>query len=132
MNLQSGQSVTIEVRNSIFPRRKMYASYMHIPETTKYTGTITPSPDWDHNKIGITTGNARFPVRYIDKEDIVGNEVLAAAIKNQFHTWLVDGSKGNQYTVTNSHGQWSCTCPGFGFRRMCKHVSTIKENGTND
>ena len=36
----------------------------------------------------------------------------------------VDGSRGNKYRVRcDSEGIWSCTCPGFGFRRKCKHVA---------
>ena len=37
--------------------------------------------------------------------------------------YKVVGSRGAEYTVRcNSEGLWSCTCPGFGFRRKCKHV----------
>ena len=37
-------------------------------------------------------------------------------------SWQVKGSKGTEYTVSLRQGQWSCTCPGFGWRRRCKHV----------
>ena len=37
-------------------------------------------------------------------------------------SWQVSGSKGTRYTVSFRQGQWSCTCPGFGWRRRCKHV----------
>ena len=37
-------------------------------------------------------------------------------------SWQVKGSKGTEYTVNLRQGQWSCTCPGFGWRRRCKHV----------
>ena len=40
--------------------------------------------------------------------------------------WKVNGSKGDSYTVTNVNGQWNCTCTGFGFRRKCKHIDSIK------
>ena len=40
--------------------------------------------------------------------------------------WQVTGSKGNLYTVKMRSGLYSCTCPGFGFRRKCKHVTNIK------
>ena len=40
----------------------------------------------------------------------------------------VVGSRGNKYTVRrNSESVWSCTCPGFGFRRKCKHVSAAQK-----
>ena len=40
--------------------------------------------------------------------------------------WHVEGSKGNMYTVKLSAGAYSCTCPGFGFRRKCRHIEEIK------
>ena len=37
-------------------------------------------------------------------------------------SWQVKGSKGTEYTVSFRQGRWSCSCPGFGWRRRCKHV----------
>ena len=37
-------------------------------------------------------------------------------------TWSVKGSKGDTYAVKLSDGSYSCTCPGFGFRRKCRHI----------
>ena len=40
---------------------------------------------------------------------------------------LVDSSNGkSQYTVKFNGMSWSCTCPGYGFRRYCKHIETVK------
>jgi len=50
--------------------------------------------------------------------------------KAQEKSWSVEGSKGNKYTVTARDDQWSCTCPGFGWRRRCKHIETTKKNNT--
>lgn len=36
-----------------------------------------------------------------------------------------DGKKF--YTVQNGPSGWSCTCTGFGFRRDCKHVQSVKK-----
>mgnify|MGYP003639481523 FL=1 len=36
--------------------------------------------------------------------------------------WTVEGSKGNNYTVTRNGENWNCTCIGFGWRRKCKHI----------
>ena len=46
---------------------------------------------------------------------------------NADQTWIVEGSKGNKYTVTLSDNQWSCTCVGFSYRRKCKHVQLKKD-----
>jgi hypothetical protein len=36
--------------------------------------------------------------------------------------WIVKGSKGDEYKVTEVNGNRSCTCSGFRFRGDCKHV----------
>ena len=41
-------------------------------------------------------------------------------------SWQVEGSKGRIYTVKSQGGSWTCTCPGFGWRRNCKHVEAQK------
>jgi hypothetical protein len=38
-------------------------------------------------------------------------------------TWQVSGSKGQTYVVSRDRDQWSCTCPGYVFRRKCRHVT---------
>lgn len=47
-------------------------------------------------------------------------------VKPTADRWQVKGSKGDQYTVEYKGGQWSCDCLGFGWRRSCKHIDTIK------
>ena len=39
-------------------------------------------------------------------------------------TYKVPGSAGNVYTITTSENQKviNCSCPGFTFRRSCKHT----------
>ena len=44
-------------------------------------------------------------------------------------TYEAQGSKGDTYMVTNDRGNWTCTCAGFGFRRRCRHISEIKDEG---
>ncbi len=50
-------------------------------------------------------------------------EVAPVAGEN---SWSVKGSKGNVYTVKLSQGVYSCSCPGYGFRRKCRHITEIK------
>ena len=38
----------------------------------------------------------------------------------------VQGSKGNVYVVKIRGNQWSCTCPGFGWRQKCRHIAGLK------
>lgn len=51
------------------------------------------------------------------------SEVMA---KPKGQIWTVAGSKGNEYTVSLDSGQWSCTCPGHGFRGRCRHVDELQ------
>jgi hypothetical protein len=39
-------------------------------------------------------------------------------------TRTVTGSKGNTYTVTTTYdGKVTCDCPGYTYRRTCKHLA---------
>ena len=46
------------------------------------------------------------------------------AIKDR---WMVEGSNGNRYTITKVGDIFKCSCPGYGFRRKCKHSKKISE-----
>lgn len=42
-------------------------------------------------------------------------------------SWQIQNSKKNgYYTVEFDKRGWTCTCPGFGFRRDCKHIAEAK------
>jgi hypothetical protein len=41
-------------------------------------------------------------------------------------TWIVKGSKGDEYRVTELNSNYSCTCSGFRFRGNCKHIKNIQ------
>lgn len=40
----------------------------------------------------------------------------------------VHGSRGDVYTVSESDGQWSCTCTGFKFRGHCRHIESVSQS----
>ena len=42
-------------------------------------------------------------------------------------SWVVEGSKGNRYTVKKVGDRFTCSCPGFAFRKKCKHTKKISE-----
>ena len=43
------------------------------------------------------------------------------------HVPGVRDSKGNKYTVTKVGDIYKCSCPGYGFRRKCKHSKKVEE-----
>ena len=40
-------------------------------------------------------------------------------------TYKVPGSTGITYTITVSEKSINCSCPGFTFRRSCKHTKDL-------
>jgi hypothetical protein len=40
--------------------------------------------------------------------------------------WIVKGSKGDEYKVSELNGNLSCTCSGFRFKGDCKHIKSIR------
>ena len=40
-------------------------------------------------------------------------------------SWVVKGSKGDEYKVSELNGNYSCTCSGFKFRGKCKHAESV-------
>lgn len=43
-------------------------------------------------------------------------------------SWQILNSKGNgYYTVSFDKRGWACTCPGYSFRRSCKHIEQAKK-----
>jgi hypothetical protein len=40
--------------------------------------------------------------------------------------WKVKGSKGNTYTVKAVGDRFVCSCPGFKYRKKCKHSEQVK------
>ena len=41
-------------------------------------------------------------------------------------TYKVPGSNNNVYTLTVSKDSKTCSCPGFTYRRNCKHLSILE------
>lgn len=98
-----------------------------------YTGLIHPTI--------LTTASGRWAVFPGQEWVLVSDDVTQEDLESRWvrwerkpvreiakpgSTWKATGSKGKTYIVTFDSGSWSCTCPGYGFRRRCKHVDLIK------
>ena len=47
--------------------------------------------------------------------------------KYDVREWKVASSSGSKYTVRRINGdRFTCTCPGFKFRRKCKHTEQVR------
>ena len=127
--LTVGSTVTIKVLNPLWHARDRYANGYVGPKYNEYTGTVVYEKWYGDERIGLTTDMRHYPVRVIDKSRIVevmGAKVDYVPVKSSRETITVQGSKGNTYIVTKENGKATCTCPGFGFRKTCKHVQEVK------
>ena len=46
-------------------------------------------------------------------------------IDSDYKQWTVQGSKGNSYLVIRQKGQYNCTCPGYTYRKSCRHIVEV-------
>jgi hypothetical protein len=122
-----GDVVTVQVRDPRNP--KVYANGV-VREWNQYTGTIVPNlKGFADDVFCMTTGNAAFPIRVIDKArcSVFKQSYLPAPAASSKRMFSVKSSKpGHTYTVTQDGSHWSCNCVGFGFRKDCKHIRECK------
>jgi hypothetical protein len=126
--LSAGNTVTVKVRNPLYHARDRYANGYIGPEFAEYTGTVVHEKWHGDDKIGLTTDVRGYPVRVLSRANIVevsGAKVDYVPVMSDRETITVQGSKGNTYVVTKEGGKVSCSCPGFGFRKTCKHVQEL-------
>ncbi len=125
--LEIGKTVTIKVENIMWPSRHLYAAGVVKGEFNYYTGTIMREKWFAPDEIGITTGNPDFPFRRIRRERIVdvNGTKFTPPPKVERTEFKVTGSKGNTYTVIKEGSRATCTCPGYSFRKICKHLEMV-------
>jgi hypothetical protein len=113
----------VTVRNALHK----IAAFSHMPETYEFEGEIVATPKWvPYDAIALTTGNKFFPIRIIDRSNIIAMDEEIVNRKKQDDTkkvFVVKGSKGNEYVVTVEGTAKSCTCQAFMYRRSCRHIA---------
>ena len=117
----------VRVRNPEHARQHVW--FFTQPEFFDYEGEEIQVKWVKPHELALTTGMPDFPFRVIQRKNIISiddREVTAPAEIKEI-TRVVQGSRGDQYVVTNQGGRWSCTCPGFTFRRSCKHTTLVQE-----
>lgn len=122
---------------------KSFDKTMQILNNTHvHIGEVLPSEHYDDPEtFRLTTGKSYFPVAVISLYNVISLEIGTEGIsadsmevkdpQEQKKTWIVEGSKSNKYVVTRDGTSWSCTCPGYGFRRNCRHIKEKKEEVLN-
>lgn len=100
------------------------------PAFTMFEGKILPSYKWLTDREFCMSGDKDWPIRVISMDIVEGIELVSGElkeVKTASDVFIVEGSKGNKYTVTRNKQGWKCTCPGFGFRGQCKHVTELNK-----
>lgn len=102
------------------------------PQPTEhvYEGVVLESHRWLTDREFCLSGDAKWPVRVMNMNGVIDIEMLQGRFKQvdtDTKTFSVQGSKGNKYSVTRTSKGWSCTCTGFQFRKVCKHITELKE-----
>lgn len=99
------------------------------PKTLVYEGEPMPAPKWAATgSVALTTGNPNWPYRLIDPSVIISIDdqpAPAAKVVSGVRTVVVDGSKGQSYVVTIASSGKSCNCPGYSFRKNCRHLNLV-------
>jgi hypothetical protein len=122
----------VVVRHPLYDRRSIYG--YHIPETVEYEGEVVPNPKWvTADSFCLTTGDAQFPYRVIDKESIVHGWQLPSSSASKAESTAPQASsltyqvqsKGKTYLVTRTGNKLSCNCTGFSYRRTCSHIKEV-------
>ena len=97
-----------------------------------FEGTVLPSDSWTRPNAFNMTGNKDWRVREIgidmvhDLEMLDGTVAATVDVDNEVKTLVVQGSKpGVTYTVTKVGNTVRCSCPGFQFRKACRHTAMI-------
>jgi len=55
-----------------------------------------------------------------------GRSAVKQSVNTDTRTWSVEGSRGSRYTVIRTRSTWTCTCPGFQFRKSCRHIQELQ------
>lgn len=98
------------------------------PAYVEYEGTVLNPYKWLNDRQFCLTGDDNWPIRVISMDAVEDIQLLSGTMKTietAAKVWTIEGSKGNKYFVTRNSSKWDCTCPGFTFRKTCKHISEL-------
>ena len=113
----------VKVYNTQYDRRSSY--FFTVPEFHYYEGEPATVKWAGAHELAIRTNDSvglriiqRRNIREIDGQAYEYTEGVTQALAK-----TVQGSRGDVYTVTAT----TCTCPGYQFRRACRHVREFQQ-----
>ena len=121
--------------DTVTVRTRLYQPSFHRAEPYcehEITGEILNNIKWlTPDEIAVTNPAHPNGFSIIHKKNIISIKDLAgrtASVKvsdPEYKQWAIKGSKGNSYLVIRQKGQYNCTCPGFTYRKSCRHIAEV-------
>ena len=116
-------------------RTRLYQPSFHRAEPYcehEITGEILNNIKWlQPDQMAITNPAHPNGFSIIHKKNILwikdtqGHKATVKVSDPDYRQWTVRGSKGNEYLVIRQKGQYNCTCPGFTYRKSCRHITEV-------
>lgn len=101
---------------------KTFKSFLP-PALTVIDGQKYVCPGWHKVPMNTTLEDVHKKWKKVRPKGSVSETLNRGVVIN----YMVDSSKGDkQYKVTYD-GTWSCECPGYGFRRSCRHIKELQK-----
>ena len=120
--------------DTVTVRTRLYQPSFHRTDAYlehEITGELLNTVKWlTPDEIAITNPSHPNGFSILHKRNILWIKDLqgrkaTVKIDSDYRQWTVRGSKGNEYLVIRSKGQYNCTCPGFTFRKNCRHIAEV-------
>ncbi len=108
----------VKIVNPLWDRRDRYG--FTVRQFLEFTGKIV-----SENIGELHLDSGKF-VHCFQKSSVVSIDANAVDFKIPDDVKkIVEGSKGNKYTVERINGIVRCSCPAYKFRKNCKHMKAI-------
>lgn len=121
--------------SQITVRTRLYQPSYHRADAYlehEITGEILNTVKWlQPDEMAITNSNHPNGFSILHKKnilwirDLAGHKATVKVSDSNYKQWTVKGSKGNDYLVIRQKGQYNCTCPGFTYRKTCRHIAEV-------
>ena len=120
--------------SQITVRTRLYQPSYHRPDPYcehEITGEILNSIKWlKPDEMALTNPAHPNGFSILHKKNILwikdaDGRKAAVKIDSDYKQWTVQGSKGNSYLVIRQKGQYNCTCPGYTYRKSCRHIVEV-------
>jgi len=115
-------------------RTRLYQPSFHRTEAYiehEITGEQLNTVKWlQPDEIAVTNPNHPNGFSIIHKKNIVWirdakGSKATVKLDSDYRQWTVKGSKGSEYLVIRQKGSYTCSCPGYTFRKNCRHIQEV-------